>query len=287
MPVRLVTFDRSLQRAVGVLDQYRVGSGLRVVLGVLVVTVPAAQSFKIIEDVRWMIVFLVSVLLLIPLQHYHKGAPVTRLTRRLAEVNGTFAGSIEVLGQELTSSKGRQLEEKQCKLLCIALLHRIRDYTALGLQVSEAPRLRATLSVPIATHPDGPIDALKVWCYDQTHPDAAYTCVPLYSSTGATSAGAPRAYLSGAMQIIFDIDEIPGKNSSKPRPYRSVVSVPLSVTGPDGKPLAVVNIDADEPGFFDARTVMTDVLPLVSPAVTAIGLALSLRKKGSAYVFPK
>ena len=55
----------------------------------------------------------------------------------------------------------------------------------------------------------------------------------------------------------------------------------------DGRPLAVISIDADAPNFFRLKRVLTDLRPLVSPVASAIGLVLASRAdKGGAYGFP-
>jgi hypothetical protein len=69
------------------------------------------------------------------------------------------------------------------------------------------------------------------------------------------------------------------------RPYRSIVSIPLQAKGNEGKPIAVVSIDADEANFFDADGVLAKVRPLVSPALNTIGFVLSF-KGGEGYEFP-
>ena len=99
--------------------------------------------------------------------------------------------------------------------------------------------------------------------------------------------GSPAAYHDGGMQIIADIRKVPGPASARARPYISVLSIPLPAKGLDGKPLAVVSVDADEPDFFDSEQVMERIYPLVTPVVNALGLVLlSRRKKGNAYEFP-
>jgi hypothetical protein len=100
--------------------------------------------------------------------------------------------------------------------------------------------------------------------------------------------GSPAAYLNGGMQIIADIRKVPGPASTQTRPYISVLSIPLPAKGSDGKPLAVVSVDADEIDFFNSEEVMERVYPLVAPVVNAIGLVLlSRRKKGNPYEFPR
>jgi hypothetical protein len=272
---------------VGWLDSHRLGPVLRLLCGLVVAGLPTAQSFQLIASRWWLVLFFAAAILLVPLQHYHHGAPLTRVTRRLAEVNGAFAGTIDLLRQKLSTARSRKLDNTQCELLCMALLHRIRDYTAVALTVADRPKLRATLSVPVATGPAGAVDALRVWCYDQPPEQHGFTMLPL-RPRGAALVGSPAAYESGRMQIIVDLHALHWLDTEgeRRRPYRSIVSIPVPARGANGKPIAVVNLDADEPDFFQPEAVVTRVLPFVTPVVNAIGLVLSLRKEVD-YEFPR
>jgi hypothetical protein len=277
--------DRAIELAVRWLDERRHGFVLRTVAGLIVLGVPAAQNFKLIEDRGWLGLFFASAILLVPLTHYHQGAPASRLARRLAEINGTFAGTIELLRTKLLLANGRKLQNEQCEMLCVALLHLIRDYTALALQVGERPTLRATLAVPVASSPGGPVDAVRVWCYDRPPEARGHTRIPL-EKDGMPVPGSPAAYLLGRMQVITDLHELPPAQLGKKAPYRSILSIPLSARGNDGRPLAVVNLDADVPGFFKPEEVVARVWPFISPALNTLGLVLTMRKGGD-YVFPQ
>jgi hypothetical protein len=272
---------------------------LRVLCAAAITLIPTAQAFSGTEkkgwlpeivrgfdDPAWLAPFILGLVLLVPLQHYHEGAPTRRVLRALARVNGSFAGSLWSFGDKTDATQKRKLDDTQCEAMCAALLHRIRDFTAVALRV-DSTRLRATLAVPYSTT-GGTIDSLRVWCYDETHGDRGFTVIPV-TMDGKVAPGAPAAYLTGAVQIIADILEVRGRPPTQRKlPYRSIVSIPLPARGPDGKPLAVVSIDADEPDFFDPSDVAEDVHPLVSPVVNAIGLVLlSRRKKGQPYEFPR
>jgi hypothetical protein len=294
----LTRLDRGAARTVLWLDEHLyLGSVLRVFNAVLIAIIPTAQAYsdtartdwvgkliKTFADPRWLGVFFLAVIVLFPLQHYHGGAPRRRLLASLARVNGSFAGSLLSFGQKTDATAKRKLDDSQCETLCAGLLHRIRDLTAIATGVESTPRLRATLAVPYSTLPGGVVDALRVWCYDETHGDRGFTTIPLVMN-GSVAPGAPAAYLSGEAQVISDINLVPGAGT---RPYRSILSLPLATRSDDGRPLAVVSIDADEPNFFDRKDVVEDVRPLISPVVTAIGLVLLARqKKGQPYVFPQ
>jgi hypothetical protein len=226
------------------------------------------------------------VLLSLPLHHYHRGGTISVLVRQLASVNSSFGGAILEVGRRVVLSRTRRLSDDAAEHLCKEVLQRIRDLTALVLDIRDRPRLRATLSVPVARVRGGPVDALRVWCYDQTHGDRNYTTLPLRTDAGPTP-GSPAAYLSGEAQIILDVRAVPDVGARPRRhPYRSIVSIPLAAKGADGMPLGVVNLDAGEPGFFTPEIVAERILPFVSPAVNAIGLVLHLRRTEAPYGFP-
>jgi hypothetical protein len=297
----LVALDRPIERAVAWLDEKHVGPVIRLAAAAVVVFIPVAQAYSGVDspiwiaralasfgDPRWLIAFVVALVVLVPMQRYHRGSPVGRVIRDLAVINGSFAGSLFSLGEKLGSRKGRKLDDAECEALCAALLHRIRDYAALTVSRNTRSRIRATLAVPYARGDDpAQIDALRVWCYDEPHEDRGFSVIPLVID-GMMAPGAPAAYLQGGLQIIRDIAEVPGGAMRRAVPYRSVLSFPVAAKGLDGRPLAVVNIDADAAGFFDPKQAMEEIRPLVSPVVNAIGLVLSSRRKqGASYEFPR
>ncbi|HEV3050858.1 MAG TPA: hypothetical protein VGX50_11135 [Longimicrobium sp.] len=298
MSTAVAKADRALERGVAVLDRWHIAPALRGLCAVSIAVIPAAQAYAEATGPRWLVPILqhfgspvwliplfVSLALLVPLTHYRQGGLRKRLLRQLAYINGSFAGSLLSFNEKINAINKRNLDENQCEALCASLLHRIRDYTAFALDAGPECRLRANLAVPYsATGAD--TDSLRVWCYDEPHSDRGWTVVPL-EMNGKVAPGSPAAYCTGAVQIIDDITLVPGPASARVLPYRSVLSIPLDAKGADGKPLAVINIDADEPRFFDAQRVSDEVRPLVSPVITAIGLVLSSRKKGHPYGFPR
>lgn len=286
-----------IEKTVAWLDEYYLGPILRGACLLLLAAVPSLEAWAQHQNAPkwldtfnspwWLLVILGAFLGLIPLQHFHERALVSRVIDSLAQVHGSFAGSLWSLGQKVSDASRGKLEDAQCEALCSAMLHRIRDFTAIALAVGRRPKLRATLAVPYARTAGGAIDALRVWCYDETHQERGFTTIPLYTGN-EVAPGAPAAYLSGALQIVADIRKVPGPASALVRPYVSIFSIPLAARSPDGKPLAVVSVDADQAGFFDPRRVAEDVRPLVEPVVNGIGLVLlSRRKKGHPYEFPR
>lgn len=264
-------------------------------LALAVLLIPAAQAYSVttrqdwagdllrrFSNPAWILASATAFLLTIPLQHYHGGSPRRRLLADLARVNGSFAGSLLSFGHKFDATTKRKLDDSQCESLCAALLHRIRDLTAIALEAEKRPRLRATLAVPYSTT-GAEVDSLRVWCYDETHVDRGFTIIPTVLNA-AVAPGAPAAYFSRESQVISDVHKVPGAGH---RAYRSILSIPLPLNGLDGRPLAVVSIDASEPNFFDDSEVVQAIRPLVSPAVNAIGLVLLSRRTKGPYVFPK
>lgn len=289
----------ALERAVGWLDRSFLGTFLRALCALAIAWIPTAQEFAdakepaslvriatFFADPRWLIGFFIALTGLAVLSHYQQGTPARRLIRSLASINGSFAGTLETLGSKIESAHRRRLDDNQCENLCTALLHRIRDYTAVALEVSDSSKLRATLAVPVHDA-NGNIEALRVWCYDEPYLVRGYTRIPIMVD-GEVAPGAPAAFSHGDVQIIKNIRDVPGPPSNTARTYESVLCFPVPARDGNGKPLAVVSIDADEPDFFAADRVASDVRPLISPVLSAIGLVLlSRQKKGQPYAFPR
>jgi hypothetical protein len=251
------------------------------------VVVSAAPAFYPLHGHAWLWALGGSGIFLDGMERYRGGSPRTRLIHRLGRAGGAFAGALEMYGSKTQAVKSRRVNNEQAEHLCEELLRRVRSYARIGLGISgDHPRLRVTLAVPFALVVDGaPVDALKIWCYDDTHDDRGYTVLPLYVN-GALAPGAPAAYCSREVQIIKDVREVPGPATARVRPYRSIVSIPLSAVE-NGRPLAVVNIDADVPNFFTPKNVMGRVVPMVAPVVNAIGLVLQSRNRGVPYDFAR
>lgn len=285
MRPRVRKIERALERAVTQLEDRRLAAPARVACGLVLVGVPALQGFSVIESANWLWGFGVAAVAILPLERYHHASVARQIAHRVASINGSLAGSLETLGTKLAKARGRKLQHDQCEGLCSALLHRIKDYTALALDVQGSPRLRVTLAVPVVNTPGAKVESIKVWAYDEMHDDRKYTELPLEAS-GSIVPGAPAAYVTGEIQIIDDVHTITQLPDADRRPYRSIVSIPLHAQGDNGRTLAVVNIDASEAGFFDIDAVMQKVRPLVSPAINAIGLVLIV-KGGKGYDFPR
>lgn len=252
----------------------------------LVSAIPTLQNFGLVSNRLWLLPWGTAVLTLLVLDHHRHGATLIRLIRGVGFINSSFGGSFDTISDKIPADGGC-LTEEGSQSACIGFLHRIRDYTAFALRVKGKPRLRATLAVPVINA--GSVQSLRIWAYDEPHADRGFTTIPLYDAQGQPLGGAPAAYLSQDVHIVEDIHRMRGGHlvSASQRPYRSILSIPLSAKGMDGRPLAVINIDADEPNFFEPETVLDRVIPLLAPVVNAMGLVLRMRQQGVDYGFPK
>jgi hypothetical protein len=279
---------RWAESAVLWLDNHGLLTGLRWVTATVVVLIPTLSQFKVIESLWWLVPFGLGLVLLVPLESQRFGAALRQLMLRIGTINGSFGGTLDTLAQRFPLDRG-PLTEEGCQMAVTSLLHRIRDYTAFALRVDSKPVLRATIAIPIFAPGKRDPSSLRVWTYDEPHLNRGYTEIPLYDDEGNQVPGAPRAYLTKDWEIIDDVRTLRvGRGFSvKDRPYRSILSMPLTVLDGIGRPLAVVNIDADKPNFFEPEVVVDKVLPLIAPVLTAIGLVLRMRQQGVPYVFPR
>lgn len=269
------------------LEEHRLGTLTRWIAFAIVSAIPTLQNFRLIESAWWLGPWGVALGLMFLLEHYRHGATLLRVMRGIGAINSSFAGALDTVAHKLPTANGC-LTEEGSQGACVALLHRIRDFAAFAYQIGPRPHLRATLAVPIVG-PTGEVEALRVWAYDESHGNRGFTRIPLYDTRGAPLGGAPKAYLTSDIQIVEDVHCMPGGHlvGATQRPYRSILSVPLPMRSTDGRPLAVVNIDADQPNFFDPETVLDRVMPLVDPVINAIALTLRMRQPGVAYDFPQ
>ena len=278
--------SRAGERIVRWFEDRSLGTAGRVTSFLVVSAIPTLQSFRLIESKWWIAPWSVALLLWFLLEHYRHGATLTRVMRGIGDINSSFGGSLDTIARKIPAANG-SLTEEGSQAACVSLLHRIRDFAAFAYQVGPMPHLRATLAVPILGG-SGAIDALRVWAYDEPHGNRGFTRIPLFDNHGSPLGGAPAAFLTCDIQIVEDIHRMTGGFliGAAQRPYRSILSIPLSMRGADGRPLAVVNIDADAANFFDPETVLDRVMPLIAPVLNAIALTLRLRQPGAVYDFP-
>jgi hypothetical protein len=278
--------DWWLEKAVAWLDARRLGTPSRLISYLTVAGIPTWLTF-VDAPSRWLLLpFFLATGLAWVLQHYHVGSMARRITRRFGGATADFAGAIEDLAHAVKKAGRGRMSEDQVKILCVGLLHRIRDLAAVALGVTDVPKLRATLSVPVMDE-EGNVHALRTWCYDATHSQRNYSRVELYED-GEPRIGAPSAFCAGidGYSIIPDIGSVSGVLNPHRLAYRSIVSFSLPMVGSGGKPLAVVNLDADVERFFDDEVVFALVRPHVGPVLATLALVLTLRRKEGGYDFP-
>lgn len=280
---------RMLKSAVLWMDQRRLLGLTRFILAVLLFAIPAAADFSVLTAWGWWIGAVACAIIFGVLEFYQArldGTTLDRVTNRIAAIQGAFAGGLNDIRSAVIESRGRRLSHEQCRSLCVGFLHGVRDYAAAAFQVASRPHLRATLLVPVQDPATGQVVALKVWAYHESPLGRRNTEVPLRVN-GIVVPGAPRAYVRREVDFITDVHDVTEVPGSPQRPYRAIVSFPLDASDPTtGDPLAVVCIDADEPGFFDGETTLGKPYPLIAPALNALGLVLALRNRGRGYEFP-
>jgi hypothetical protein len=281
---RLVS--RQIEASVRWVEEHGLSTVVRWGAVILVSAIPTLQNFGIVTNRWWLLPWVAALVTVLVFDHHRHGASLIRLIRGIGYINSSFGGSFDTISNKIPSDGGC-LTEEGSQSACIGFLHRIRDYTAFALRAEKSPRLRATLAVPIVT--DGSVKALRIWAYDEPHSDRGFTTIPLYDDKGQVLGGAPAAYLTQDIHIVEDVHRMRGGHlvGASQRPYRSILSIPLSARDTDGKPLAVINVDADEPNFFEPETVLDRVMPLLAPVVNAMGLVLRMRTPGATYDFPR
>lgn len=299
-PARL---DNWAERVVVRCEEMGVASVIRTVTSALLLLLPLVAGFPFAQDLlknRSLAAFVATALLVVAatstmFQRHRNAAKQRRQASELEQAmdgisraSGSLGGGIQSLTEALRLGN-RKLVEEDSRSTCIALLARIHEVATVVLPRDRDVRLRVTLAVPIVRTgvPEGrgapasttvAPECLRVWCYDRTHGDRHWTTLSL------DSPGAAEAYRTGEIAYIPDMRALPGPSRTRARSFGSVVSVPVAGR-PDGRPLAVVNIDASEPNYFDLALVIARLHPLILPGVQAIGLALQARKEAEHYVF--
>jgi len=236
----------------------------------------ALQAFGTIESGWWAALLIGLLVFERFLIRYRRGSALYQLLGKIRRVNTSFAGNLDDMLQVILRSHPSGLSEETSQRLCIGLLHRLRHYAELALS-SEQP-LRATLAVPLKDA-HNTVVALRVWCYDEPYHERRWTRLVIGLE------GAPTAYRTGNVQIIRDVRNVAGIDQPELRPYKSVVSIPVRPGGPNGASLAVVNVDAREPGFFRDEDVVEKLIPMIQPVVNTLAVVIALRQPGAAYEF--
>ena len=212
---------------------------------------------------------------------YRNAATANNFASGIEDVNSSFAGCIEDIAYVL--SGGGTLTEEQCKQKCVALLHRIKDALDVITETAPGVTVRATLAVP-SFKDDRSLEHLRVWCYDETYANRRWSILE------PDWPGAPKAFQTNKVQAVEDLpnsDMVMGSSNTDivERQFRSVVSVPVARSRSTGKPIAVVNLDATEPDYFDIESFIQQVIPVVLPIVHMIGLAILAKDSSDSYSF--
>lgn len=197
---------------------------------------------------------------------HERGAVLQAFGRRLAVINGSLYGDIDTITTALVRAPNRRLSEQQAHGVCVGLLQRIRQFAALTLAPIGDVRLRTTLAVPLFDENDLPV-AIRVWCYDEPYDDRRWSIIPL------GLPGGPTAFAECRMEIVDDLPAISGIGELANRNFRSILSIPVTVGGIAGTPLAVMSIDASAPKYFTPERV-DRLFPLVRPVVASLALVL-------------
>lgn len=295
--------DHWAERVVVRSEELGAASPVRTIASALTLVIPLVAGFPKVQEylkdptraTLLAVVFLVIAAVGTIFQRHRNAAQQRRQANQferemdaIAAACYSLGGGIQRLNEALRQEKGK-LRDEYCRSVCVALLARIYDIAVAVMPQESGVRLRVTLAVPIVTTgvPNGKgaapaegrqPECLRVWCYDRTHGDSRWSVLPL------DGPGAGEAYRLNDVAYIPDVAKLPESVVTRGRPFRSVVSFP--VTGrPDGRPLAVVNIDSSEPDYFDSPLIAARLRPLILPGVQAIGLAIQARKEGELYVY--
>ena len=259
------------------LFEAQVGTVLEYALPIGVAITAALKSFDVLESPWWFLPWLGLFVFEYVFTRYRVGSVAAGILGRLAEVNGSFAGNLDTATQRLLRAPEHRFSEEASKALCVGLLHRVKTYIQLALNVKETARLRVSLAIPERKRNE--LVAMHVWCYDQPYSDRRWTRIP------AGNAGAPEAFRSGSIQIIRDVREVANVENAEQLAYRSVVSLPVKAGGPNGQTLAVVNIDAPGVNFFSETAIELRVIPLVQAPVNTIAMVLAFRHEEAEYEY--
>lgn len=253
-------------------------------LGVIALAlIPVLKDFNVVKSTGWMVGWLVLFLLKAYVwDRYLNGLFADATGTRLAEINASLAGNLDRITLKLVSNPDRRLSEEGSKALCVGLMHRVKDYVVLAMGTRPDVRFRVDLAVPLPVGPLEHCQSLRVWCYDESYGDSRWSEFDI--DRNRPLPGSPTAFVTGTVQIISDIQDIPEADGIQRR-FRSVLSIPVKAGGPGGRTLAIMNIDATQPGLFTAELVEDSILPLVQTVVNMIALVLLNRREGVAYAF--
>jgi hypothetical protein len=92
---------------------------------------------------------------------------------------------------------------------------------------------------------------------------------------------ATEAFRSGTPQVVADMGVDPYGERFEGRPYRSVMAYPVKIGGLSGQRLAVVTVDASQPGHFvEGDRVEKGIDAAIFPLLKLLGMLLIAQRKG-------
>lgn len=264
-----------------------IGTAVRLAGIVGVGIFPLLHEFGFLNRRRWLIGWVIVFTAREVWQFYLTDLTNERVNRRVAKINKEIAGNINSLARRTASTgkKPAKLTEDQSHELVASLLSRVRDYVLYQTGKSEETPLRVTIAVPQCRLGSTRPAYLQVWCYDRHYDDRNWTELELATPGEPSIRGAPQAFVTGLYDLVGDIRTVRGVNGVERRAYRTVLSVPVRSATSSGQPCAIVNIDVAEPHFFKKAAVEDQILPLIAPILSIIGMTLSLRLQGETYAF--
>jgi len=254
------------------------------VIPVFLAVVSLMPSYQLIHPEMWLIAWTVLFLGKELINAYTRGLRREAEGRRLNAVHRSLAATVDRITRTLVASQTRSLDVKAAETIIIGLLARMKDYAKLIFAEAESAGLRVTLAIPWDNPQDSTHKYLRIWCYDQPDSHSNWTSLPLPQGEEVGLPGMPQAFVTGWMQIIEDVTKIPAPNRFRGQ-YRSVLSLPVGVSGPSGATIAVVNIDARPTGFFNNESVDEELYDKVKPALSLLALVLLLLEPGGKHEF--
>ncbi len=224
----------------------------------------------------WVVLYIVDRLL----ARLRQGTVLREYTDAFERVNSNLAGATDDLARFMRRSHGQRIGQDEAHALVVKLLACIRDYATAALQLGTDHMVRVSLAVPL--EPTDPATNLRVWCYDDSHRNRRWSVLE------HGWHGAPRAYETGDLVVLDDVNEERQRSGIEgaAREFKSVACIPVQADGIVGRPLGIVSIDVRERAFFTVQNLRSQLLPLVAPAVSQVGVVLTVMEEG-AYEFER
>ena len=115
-------------------------------------------------------------------------------------------------------------------------------------------------------------EQLKIVSFSRDTHDRKPMTLPL----GETIPGAPRAFLTQMHQYVDNTETTPGFEAVKDRPYKTILSIPVTIRADDGKELhlGVLNVDSRSVDAFKEKVEI--LIPALAPTVAMIASTITL-----------